>query len=144
MLYTLMTRFHDNPSPQMEEQICGEVELPRSRAWNSPGITMNVSHRNSHLIDTYILPSFETPIPQFKTCFPQTPQKPVALHSMHFYHDHGIQTRYYAQLGGRRPTNQLFGVNLEKCFDAKTPHFYNHKVSHLVKCHRLADGRLYF
>ena len=34
--------------------------------------------------------------------------------------------------------------NLGKCFEARTPHFCNHKVSHLVKCHRLADGRLYF
>ena len=31
-----MTRFHDNPSPRMEEQICGKVELPKSRAGDSP------------------------------------------------------------------------------------------------------------
>ena len=31
-----MTKFHDNPSPRMEEQICGKVELPRSRARDSP------------------------------------------------------------------------------------------------------------
>ena len=27
-----MTSFHDNPSPQMEEQICRMVERPRTRA----------------------------------------------------------------------------------------------------------------
>ena len=31
----LMTSFHDNPSPQMEEEICRMVELPRSHTGDS-------------------------------------------------------------------------------------------------------------
>ena len=34
-----MTRFHDNQSPQMEEQICKMVELQRSHAGDSPDPT---------------------------------------------------------------------------------------------------------
>ena len=35
-LYEPITGFHDNPSPQKEEQIFGKVELPMSRAGDSP------------------------------------------------------------------------------------------------------------
>ena len=31
-----MTKFYDDPSPQIEEQICGKVEPPRRRAGGSP------------------------------------------------------------------------------------------------------------
>ena len=39
LLYDPMTRFHDNQSPQMEEQICKMVELQRSHAGDSPDPT---------------------------------------------------------------------------------------------------------
>ena len=38
LLYKLMTRFYDNLSPWLEEQICGKVELPGRRGGDSPGV----------------------------------------------------------------------------------------------------------
>ena len=36
VLYKPMTKFHDYPSLQMEERICGKVEHPRRHAGDSP------------------------------------------------------------------------------------------------------------